>query len=89
VRPRDIVDDRQGAPEDDGKADPRLPVVAQVPEQERRGQPDDPDAADERDEQSVDERQRRGDEPVGRGRGERESAGARTAATRAPPWQAR
>ena len=47
-----------------------LQAVPQVPEQERGCQPDDAEAADGRDQQSVDERERRGQEPVDRRRGE-------------------
>ena len=66
----DVVDDDHDAAEHDGQADARLHVVAQVPEQERGCQPDDAEAADERDQQSVDERERGGQEPVGRRSGE-------------------
>jgi hypothetical protein len=62
------------ASEHDREADPRLPVVAQVSEQERGCQPNDAEAADERDQQSVGVRERGGDEPVGRGSGEGKAA---------------
>ena len=49
---------------------PRLSAVAQVAEQERGCQPDDAEAPDERDQHSIDERERRRQDPVGGRRGE-------------------
>jgi hypothetical protein len=65
-----IGNDDHDASEDESEADSRLPVVAQVPQQECGRQADDAEAADERDQQAVDERKRGGHEPVGRGSGE-------------------
>ena len=72
LRARDVGDHDHDASEHDGEADSRLPVVAQVSEQERGCQPDHAEAADERDQQSVHERERGGHEPIGHrgGKGE-------------------
>jgi hypothetical protein len=53
----DVGDDDHDASEHDRKADSGLPLVAQVSEQERDCQPDDPEAAVERDQQPVDVRE--------------------------------
>ena len=52
---------------------PAFSGFAQVPEQERGCQPDDAEAADEREQQSVAERDRRGQEPIGSRGGKREA----------------
>ena len=57
-------------------------VVAQVAEQERGGQPDDAEAADERDQQSVDERERRGQQPEAAGAAKGKRRRARSGSTR-------
>ena len=57
-----------------------LQGVTQVPEEERGCQPDQAEAADERDQQPVDEREGGGEDPVGRRSGEGE-------ATTGEEWQ--
>jgi len=64
---RDVGNHDHDGPQHHGEADSRLPLVAQVSEQERGCQPDHAEAPDERDQQPVDERERGGQEPVGDG----------------------
>ena len=59
-------DDRRGA-DHDGQAQPRLPPVAEIAEQERRGHAGDGDAGREDDQPPVDERERRAQDPYRRG----------------------
>jgi hypothetical protein len=66
----DVVDDGRDAPEDDRQSGPRPPAVAHIPEQESGRHPDGEEADHERDQQPVDERERRGEEPVSRRSGE-------------------
>ena len=56
-----VVDDECGTAERDHQADSRLSAVAEISEQERRGQSGDGGAGGERDQPSVDERERAGD----------------------------
>ena len=67
----DVVDDRRNACEHDRQPDARLPAVAQVPEQESGGQPDGEQALHGRDQQTVDEGERRREHPVSRRSAER------------------
>ena len=71
-RARDVVNDDDDADGDDGEADARLQAVPEIPEHEGGCQTDDAEAADERNQQSVVERDRRGQHPVGRGPTKRE-----------------
>ena len=66
----DVVDNRRNACEDDRQAGPRLPGVAQVPEQGGGRQPDEEQAVDERDQDAVDKGERRREDPVGSRSGE-------------------
>ena len=61
----DVVNNRRNACEDDHQAGPRLPGVAQIPEQGGGRQPDDEQALDRRDQDAVDKGQRRREDPVG------------------------
>ena len=67
LRTWDVRDDDHHAAEHDREADARLPLVAEVPEQERGCQPHDAETADERDQHAVDVREPRGQQPVGGG----------------------
>ena len=70
----DVVDDDHDSDEHDDQAHACLQRIPQVPEQERACQPDEAEAADERQQQSVAERDRRGQDPVGSRRGERKAS---------------
>jgi hypothetical protein len=70
----DLVDDGCRSAENDGQPHGRLQRVAQVSEQERGCHPDDDQAADERDQLPVDERDPRREQPVRRRAGERKAA---------------
>ncbi len=60
-----VMDDGQHRSTHDREAEPSLLAVAQIAKQERRRQPDDAQAVDERDERSVDDRDDDGQEPIG------------------------
>ena len=83
----DVVDDDHDSDEHDDQARACLQRIPQVPEQERACQPDDAEAADEREQHSVAERDRRGQEPVGRRSGEGKAPACEAGAVRGrPPW---
>ena len=62
----DVVDDDDDPEGDDGEAEARLQAAPQISEHERGRQPHDAEAPDERNQESVVERDRRGQHPVGR-----------------------
>ena len=78
----DVVDDSHDPDEDEDQTGTCLQPAPQVPEQERARQPDDAEAADEREQQSVAERDRRGQEPIHSRGGEREAPTCKSGRTR-------
>ena len=70
---RDVVDDDHYSNEHDDQPRACLQRIPQIPEQKRACQPDDAEAADEREQHSVPERDRHGQEPVGSRSGERKA----------------
>ena len=74
LRAGDVVDDGHHRDQHDDQARAGLQRVPQVSEQERASQADDAEAADESEQQSVGERDRNREEPVGSRGGEREAA---------------
>ena len=71
---RDVVDDDHDSNDHDDQTRASLEWIPQVPEQKRACQPDDAEAADECEEHSVSERDRRGQEPVRSRGGERKAS---------------
>ena len=69
----DVVDDDHDSNEHDDQARACLQRIPQIPEQKRACQPDDAEAADEREQHSVAERDRRGQKPVASRSGERKA----------------
>ena len=70
----DVVDHDHDPDDNDDQTNACLQGIAEVPEQERARQPDEAEAADEREQQSVAERDRRGQYPIGSRGGERKAS---------------
>jgi hypothetical protein len=74
LRARDVVDHDDDPDDNDDQTSACLPRVAEIPEQKRACQPDEAEAANEREQQSVPERDRRSKDPIGSGGGERKAS---------------